>query len=38
MSSDPVPILGLPLEGFLAAAKARGAFRSMVPQIGRAHV
>jgi len=27
-----VPILGLTLEGFLAAAKERGAFRSMQPQ------
>ena len=32
MAEDRVPILGLPLDGFLAAAKACGAFRSMSPQ------
>ena len=32
MSADLVPILGLTLADFLAAAKARGAFRAMIPQ------
>ena len=32
MAEERVPILGLPLDGFLAAAKACGAFRSMSPQ------